>query len=41
MDATSRLAQLADRIVGAVPRFDRVGQRMAVTLYRLLSEQPS
>lgn len=38
MDATSRLAQLADRIVGAVPRFDRAGQRMAVTLYRLLGE---
>lgn len=38
MNATSRLVQLAGRIVGAVPRFDRVGQRMAVTLYRLLSE---
>ncbi len=35
---TSRVAELADRIVGAVPRFDAAGQRVAVALYRLLSE---
>lgn len=34
----SRVAELADRIVGAVPRFDIAGQKIAVGLYRLLSE---
>ncbi len=35
---TSRVAQLADKIVGAVPRFDATGQKVAVALYRLLSQ---
>jgi hypothetical protein len=35
---TSTLAELADRIVQAVPSFDATGQRVAVSLYRLLGE---
>ncbi len=30
--------ELADKIVGAVPRLDAAGQKIAVALYRLLSE---
>lgn len=33
-----KVAELADKLVGAVPRFDAVGQKIAVVLYRLLSE---
>lgn len=35
---TMRVAELADKIVGAVPRFDTPGQEVAVALYRFLSE---
>ncbi len=34
---SKKVTELADGIVGAVPRFDAVGQRIAVVLYRLLS----
>ncbi|MGQ0569385.1 MAG: organomercurial lyase [Armatimonadota bacterium] len=36
--ASETITELADKIVGAVPRFDAIGQKMAVALYRLLSE---
>lgn len=35
---SAKVTELADKIVGAVPRFDAVGQKIAVVLYRLLSE---
>src|SRR5438876_2139848 len=35
---SAKVTELADRIDGAVPRFDAVGQKIAVVLYRLLSE---
>jgi len=35
---SDKVSELADRIVGAVPRVDAVGQKIAVALYRLLSE---
>jgi len=34
---SEKVTELADKIVGAVPRFDAVGQRIAVVLYHLLS----
>lgn len=38
MDRTVQLAELADKVVGAEPRFDDTGQRVAVALYRMLGE---
>ncbi|HET7853014.1 MAG TPA: organomercurial lyase [Candidatus Methylomirabilis sp.] len=38
MQSEFRLTELVDKVAGAVARFDVAGQRMAVTLYRLLSE---
>lgn len=38
MDGVVQLAELADKVVGAEPRFDATGQRVAVALYRLLGE---
>ncbi|MGH2349271.1 MAG: organomercurial lyase [bacterium] len=38
MAGTLDLDQLADKLVGAVPRFDPSGRRVAVGLYRMLSE---
>ena len=35
---SAKVTELADRIDGAVPRFDAVGQKIAVVLYRLLGE---
>lgn len=35
---SEKITELADKIVGAVPRFDAAGQKIAVVLYRLLSE---
>ncbi len=35
---SEKVTELADKIVGAVPRFDAAGQKIAVVLYRLLSE---
>lgn len=32
------IEKLADKIVGAVPRFDPASRRVAVTVYRLLAE---
>ncbi|MGH2398385.1 MAG: organomercurial lyase, partial [bacterium] len=36
--ATGNIRELADKIVGAVPRFDPTSRRVAVTVYRLLAE---
>jgi hypothetical protein len=38
MGGLVRLAELADKVVGAEPRFDATGQRVAVALYRMLGE---
>lgn len=38
MDGVVQLAELADKVVGAEPRFDATGQRVAVALYRMLGE---
>lgn len=38
MDDAAQLADLADKVVGAEPRFDAAGQRVAVALYRMLAE---
>ncbi len=35
---SEKVTELADKIVRAVPRFDAAGQKIAVVLYRLLSE---
>jgi len=37
-EVSEKVAELADKIVGAVPRFDAAGQKIAVVLYRLLSQ---
>lgn len=37
-DTQAKITRLADRIVGAIPRFEATGQQVAVALYRLLSE---
>lgn len=38
MDGAAQLAELADRVVGAEPKFDATEQRVAVALYRMLGE---
>lgn len=36
--AAASIAELAEKIAGAVPRFDHVGRQVAIMLYRLLSD---
>lgn len=38
MDGSVQLAELADKVVGAEPRFDATGRRVAVALYRMLGD---